>query len=409
MDGEGALRLSFTGGSSRLILLYQSAFRSPESLAFGFSSPWVRFGPLSPAGLLRETENPLGYGPGSGVNDEKTELTVDGSLPPGRRLSLFLAPLPGSLALFSRQSESPQIGGLAVLQAGPCLSAEALVELSRPPARRWGEEWFAGVPPFPGGEILHLAGRATWRAPSLVLSVSACLSECQWAPAGVLFDSQLALGGESLAADLIFGTASPQYVTMRGTGSREGLVGGARLRIKGQDGSAVFRYLLGIGHPEYAWHPFLESRQERGFTFETVLWGSLRDGLALQIGGQSETDFDHEGRATENADCRLAVAWSRKGEPSSIDVAVAREGVKLSWDIGFGGRGIFCTAEGSIGSRSGGAATALFSLRAEGKEGISSVSAGIQGMPLGGGLEDPLSRLLLKLEWRTRMVLRQER
>lgn len=130
------------------------------SILIGLSSPWIHFGPLSPAGSLREACNPLGFLAGSDVFTQRTGFVLDESFPAPPSGALLM-PVARSLGVFYRplDGRGDWAGCMASLLHRPGMSGEGFLSVSDPPSQSAGEKWISSCAPFAGGRILSAGAR----------------------------------------------------------------------------------------------------------------------------------------------------------------------------------------------------------------------------------------------------------
>jgi hypothetical protein len=405
LDGTLAMRVGAETGQVRAVFLYQGRNPSADCFRGGFSCPWLRAGPLSPAGLLRETENPCGYSAGSGVFEERTGLSLDASLPPIRSPALLLEPLPRHLGVFYRTADGgydTRMGGFAALDASLFLSVEALVEFSRPSEGSMGDAWYARYTPYPGGLLVHAAGRTVWRMRPFTLTLSGGVSGYRRGPGGSFLNSQLAVGDEGLGADFLFSLAAKEYVTLDGGGSRDWLAAGGKLYVIGPAGSAILRGSLALAQEECAPHPYLAT----SWDFNAVLEKSLREedssAPRLLAEGEASYDFDAEGEKTPRKTFELGLAWMGGAGESSLKAGYGTAGPKLSSCLRLGDRTVSCSVDArAVFGETRTLMTALIGGRIAKQRSALSFQAGVRELPLAEGTRDFYRRFHASLDWQT--------
>ena len=165
--------------------LLPAAQAGPEKLLAGLSLPWLKLGPLSPAGVLREAANPLGFGAGSDVFVQRSGFLLDLSIPATQAGVLFM-PIPRVLGVFYEPDggEGQRLGCLAGIGSRDGVSVEGFASISEPPARDREEEWLQASSPFPGGKTLTTAARLMLGSPWCGVSATIGASSAERCPPG---------------------------------------------------------------------------------------------------------------------------------------------------------------------------------------------------------------------------------
>ncbi len=403
LDGTLAMRASASTGQTRAVFLYQGQDLSADFFRAGFSCPWLSVGPLAPAGLLRETENPCGYSAGSGVFGERTDLSLDASLPPQRTPALLFEPLPRHLGFFYRTADggyNTRMGGFAALEAAQFCGVEGLVEVSRPDARSIKDAWYARCAPFAGGLLVHAAGRTVWKASPFSLMLSGGISACELGPPGSFLNSQLAVGGDELGADLLFSLAAKEYVTMDGGGNPDWLSAGGKFHARGPAGSAMLRGSFSLAQEECVPHPNLATRWDFGAVLEKSLQADDPVGARLRMEGEACLDIDAEGEDESRRKLTVGLAWIGDAGESVISGGYGDTGPRFSSSLLFGDRTVSfgVDAEAVFGERRT-EVTALLDGRFTKERNVLTLQAGIREVSLTGGTRDLFRRFSASVGW----------
>ncbi len=202
---------------------------------FGLSTPCLILGPVSPAGLFREIQNPLGFSPGSSVFQEKTGMRLDTAFFANKK-GIYIEPLSDRLALFGFTSRKILKSGLLISVpeypfSYPKVRSEFLVSTSLPLRIYPGDRWYLSEPCFPGGRLLHGSARVLFGTPFASIMFSSCVSGGERVSAGTIFNTAVRLESEALESDLYLGLASKSYYTPDGEMPDSSLAAGINLHI----------------------------------------------------------------------------------------------------------------------------------------------------------------------------------
>jgi hypothetical protein len=301
-------RVELEADGFRLVALDARRGLEPVYQAAGLEAPWLVMGPVKPGGLLRELANPLGFTPGSAVFGERSGLRLETSLSGTSRRGLQLAPLPDFLGLYAVRScaEPFTVGGLLRLPLGRVGEAEALAQVALPALAAKTEDWFASEPPYPGGPLLHLAGRIGLQPPAdlresagLVLSWAAALCSGPRVPPGLYSRLIAGLEGRRAAGEALLGVCTQDYRVSEGTGSDQGTQVACRVRLGPRTGTRL----------EADWNR-LVGRPARGLAAAAgYLPGSERWSLRLQL----EAECIRARRVRLEAAGELGRQWATDG------------------------------------------------------------------------------------------------
>lgn len=210
---EGDYRIVLAG---RSVPVGETGANEARVLA-GLSSSWIRIGPLSPAGVLREACNPLGFQAGSDVFVQRSGFVVDSSFP-AQSAGALVMPIARSLGAFYRQlpDGGEWVGCMASAFQRQGASLEGFISLARPPCESMGEEWIADSAPFAGGRILTSAARilAESRPFGMTATLGASLPETSL-PGG-FFNLHLWARTEGLKLFFLLSKADSTYISPSG-------------------------------------------------------------------------------------------------------------------------------------------------------------------------------------------------
>jgi hypothetical protein len=206
-----------------------------QGSCFGLSTPRLILGPVSPAGLFREIQNPLGFSPGSSVFKEKTGMRLDTAFFVNKK-GIYIEPLPDRLALFGFMSREILKSGLLISVPEYHFSHlkvrnEFLVSTSLPLRVYPGDRWYLSEPCFPGGRLFHGSARVILGLPFMSIVLSSCLSGGERVIAGTIFNTAVRLESAALESNLYLGLASKSYYTPDGEMPDSSLAAGMRLHI----------------------------------------------------------------------------------------------------------------------------------------------------------------------------------
>jgi hypothetical protein len=397
-----AVRLGISASDMRFSLLEYGQGRTMA----GLTTPWLRFGPLTPSGLLREAANPLGFGAGSPVFLEATGLRLDLSLP-GSPAGFLCAPVPGSLGFFSIPFASGgEEYGCFIRAAAPSGTAvESLLILSRPPAGASGDEWYLAHAPYPGGALLDAAARFTRADPavSLAMTMGASAGE-RVAPD--LFVHLLFTGeGDGIDLGLLFGAAGPGYRTPRGDVSAEAALVSGAVALRGDGLTVDATYDYAVGRVGFTPGAALPTRQTIGLSVSRRYPATGKNPTRLELAGKKIISWDERARREESARCSASVR-ARMGR---VDL---QAGMECSED----GLGISLTADTKPGLHFSAGLDAGFygvestdrraslvaNLRWSLAGGALTVKAGVEHWPLLSAPPDPGDCLTCTLSWSAR-------
>ena len=393
-----AVRAALEWERSVFRILYARDQSSRESVSAGLVMPWICIGPLSAAGLLRETENPLGFSVGSRVFLEATGLAPDGSFDSMGEYGLMIVPIPERLFLFMTQGpdDEPYAGFLAGFWGESGAGFDTVIEMAEPEKGGQADDWFFDSLPWPGGPIMHAAGRAGFRSPLFSIQMSGCASGSEAAPPGCFIHTYSTAGSEGWGLDAFFGIASREYRTLKGRSSRWGRTAGVSAHFSDELSAASITCSISVGFSDFS-HPFLPTRRTAGFFFERSLAAKRSVGPCLRVDASVDADFDSDGRRTDNAEGMLTLAWMCGGEESRLVSRFSKKGARIRADLRFPLCGGSIGLEGGLAAEGKAAATAILGARLPVSRGSLRFKAGFEDMPLEG--EIAASCFRLAAEW----------
>ncbi len=204
-----------------------------QGSCFGLSTPYLILGPISPAGLFREIQNPLGFNPGSSVFQEKTGMRLNTAFFANKKGIYILS---DRLALFGYISREIFKSGLLISVpeypfSYPKVRSEFLVSTSLPLRVYPGDRWYLSKPCFPGGRLFHGSARVIFGVPLVSIVLSSCVSGGERVNAGTIFNTAVRLESAAMESDLYLGLASKSYYTPDGEMPNSSLAAGIHLYI----------------------------------------------------------------------------------------------------------------------------------------------------------------------------------
>jgi hypothetical protein len=375
------------------------------SFRFGVSTPWLRAGHLSRAGLLRVAYNPLGFSPQSDVFFEQTGLPLERSLDGGRP-GLLLMPLKDVLGLYymDEGQGAAAYGCFASILSSEGSGVEGFVTFSQPDAQGSGEEWFSSRAPFPGGKLLVAGTRCRISVPGAALSAAVGTSRGGRAGPGGFWQVRGSLLGTGAYATLLVSGMDGLYRTPRGTGFEEAQCFAAAGGISNPSGSASVRYSLTIDQPAPVPHPCRATREELAARIERIL--ARANGIEIAGNLKLDKKVSHDEEGTRQDSSRYAVALRASGRG-----AEALGGIELLEPDGLAvfltgiirGRGraphLTLDSRWEARLRESPELTELLTVRLPGPAKSFRVQAGIQGMPLDGTSANLGECVRLKVSW----------
>jgi hypothetical protein len=315
--GHG-FRCELSDAGSRLLLAYQGegppGAAAPGCFAFGLSTPWIRIGTLSPAGLIRETANPLGYGPESDVFSEETGFRLDGSVSSPQRAAVLLMPVPGRVGVFYRVGPGGrgQAGCFARSEPGHRLAVEGLAAVAAPAAAGQQEEWFPRLSPFPGALVAQYAARLLMDLPGAAASATLGLSGGERRPPGAFLHAGLRMGDDSASAALLLGLADGNYTTLSGEGCFERLSARGTFAIRRPSGAVELRCSLDVGQPRFAPARYLPTAGSVGASIERERPLGAVGSVTARIEAERSVHIEPDGGGADSVDCSASLIASSK-------------------------------------------------------------------------------------------------
>jgi hypothetical protein len=383
------------------------ALRSPGpgALTLGFSCLWVRAGPLAPAGLLREANNPLGFTPQSDVFFERTGLPLDRSLD-ATRSCLLLMPIPGSLGLYAVPSTigTPSYGCFASILARNGCCIEGFLSVTRPDADDARDDWFDPTPPFPGGQLLVAGTRTRMSCPWFSCTATVVTSQGERVPPGSFAEVRVSAFARDEYVTLLLGGLNGAYRNPRGAACREASLFAGAAGITRPFGSLRFQYGLRIDKPDFAPHPFRADRQSIEASFERTIVHEAGFDASFRLKAEKRIDRDAAGAAEDTACCTVAV----RGGGSAFDLAAGvdifqPDGMALFLDAallqrGAGPRlGLDSRWESRDGHKQ--ELSEVLTCRLARKGSTVSVAAGIERLPLAARIPAATKYVKLSISW----------
>jgi hypothetical protein len=399
LDAGIEVRTVFRQNGMDLSFLYSRSARDAESMCIELAAPWFVFGPLSPFGLLRETENPLGPSFGKRVFTEVTGLRPDASFGSMGEFGLMIAPVPERAALFMMQSEvgAPRTGCFASIAGDSLPRLDVLYEMAEPGGSGPTDDWFFDGPRWPGGLVIHAAGKASCGSPVFSAAISGGVSGSELTPPGYFLHLYADAGSDELGADILLGRASREYRTLRGRVSRWESAAALGARISDAAYSILFRYSLFLGFAEAA-QPYLPTLGKAVFSLERHFMENRPLGLRMRVTAAVDEGFDSDGRRTGRAEGSISLLSYIKGEESELKLLCTQKEIEVLTDIRLPVCGALVSLQCGLRSDEDAvAATALLGARFHPAFGSMTFKAGIEDMPL--GPEIAASDVRVSVEW----------
>lgn len=397
-----------SGASVRASLEWDGAFfrllLARDSASLAFISPRLRIGPLSPEGLLRETENPLGFNAQSDVFFQASGLTPSGSVDSIEDFGFWMALFPwnGFLFMVREKNSAPAAGLILGVDDASGTGLDAAFTVSEPLRKEPAEDWYQESAPWPGGFLAHAAARAMYRSDSLSLQASGCVSAADRTLPGYFAQSCLKIGDKKLGAGAVFGIAAADYRNREGKAAQWERSAG--FEAHAGDGSytatAQASFMTGFADPA---NPFLPSRGCAGFSLERLVFQTKPSGPRIGAEAALRVDYDSEGSRKDEREGKLALSWKLGGEESRLQTAVSLDGPKAIADLCFPMRGLKIRFHAAVSARGAPTAAALLKARLKLPFGTLGLAAGVEDLPLAG--EIPWSCIRLGVEWRTGPIL----
>jgi hypothetical protein len=377
----------------------------PGPPVLGFSSPWVHAGPLSPAGLLREANNPLGFSPQSDVFFERTGLPLDRSLE-GTRSGLLFMPIPDVLGFYVAPSRLgvPAHGCFASVLSRNGSGVEGFLSISRPDPEELGDDWFAGSAPFPGGELLVAGSRVRVSFPGFSCIATAGTSRGERVPPGAFWHLRAAAFTTGAYATFLAGGSSSTYRSPRGEAFKESALFATAAGITGPPGSLQLRYSLLIDHPGFAPRPFQADRQSFDAGIEAVLMHAAGFDASLKLKGEKRIARDERGAREDAARYTAAMrgGWRSFDALTGVDL-MEPDGIAFFVNAAilrqFQGPRFSLDSRWEAREEESPELTEVFTCRLTLHESAIRVEAGIDHLPVAQKIADPAKHVKLKISW----------
>ena len=295
----------------------------PRELLAGVSLPWLRLGPLSPAGVLREAANPLGFEAGSDVFVQRTGFLLDLAIPARQAGALFM-PIPRTFGVFYEPDGGggQRLGCLASIGSQDGVSIEAFASLAEPPARDMGEEWLEDTAPFPGGRILVTAGRIRLGSPSLGITATLGASAGERCPPGRFIHLHCAVRTAGAGFYLLYAGADRAYLTPSGGHCLDESLISTAFVLSGSSGSADVRLSRSVRQLPFSPGPDRGHQDEASISIQRVLVSSKALLLSGRIDGSTTICTDVDGTPQEGT--RRSAALVARISPFRVEASVSR-------------------------------------------------------------------------------------
>lgn len=409
-------RCALSNGTLRLFCAWQDCASTAGGAeaalpTLALSSPWLIFGPVSIAGLLREASNPLGFSSGSDVFVERTGLLLDGSLPPGSPGFLCM-PMPDVLGLFCLPCACGALayGCFVNVQPAAVCRAEGFLTLTESRSESNGEEWFRASPANPGGAVMVTGVRVLLDFPGLSLGTTFGGSLCERSPPGSFWHLHGSWHWNGFFAEAILGSADGTYRRPDGMGSEGVSAFSGSVGIERPASSAKISYSLSLDQPGFAPRPLRAGREAMEIALEQDFAVAAGLDLSCRAEVEKRTTRVPSGARQETGRCSAAVKGTLGGfeADTRVDVNIPG-GIDLSLSGAFpraGGSPRLCL-EARVERLAAACPvlTALAALHLERKDSTLTLETGIEGCAISTGTNDAMKYLKLKVSWSTRRVL----
>ena len=381
-----------------------AADASPEVLA-GLSCPWLRVGPLSPAGILREAWNPMGFQAGSDVFVERSGFILDASFP-RQQEGILLMPLPRTLGVFCEQLSGggEWAGCMASVFQRPGMSFESFVSLSAPPRGSRGEEWITDRVPFAGGKVLCGAARFVFDSQPFAAAATFGASSGETCLPGAFLHAHFGVRVEPFRLFLLFAKADSAYCSPRGERPRDASLVSGALLVETEGGRADLRLSRSVRQPEFSPRPFLADRTEASFTVEKVLATTEQALLRARVEGGRIVHGESDG--DQDSTSRCAAAATLRVSPFTFESGFGCDGTqgisaRVSMEATLDHHGSLAGFQGTVFHLEGGAQeiSALFTARLARKSFRVTLTAGLEELKLAATPPDFGKSLRLSLLW----------
>jgi len=267
-SGEIRNRIELQNGESVFFAADIRSKNEVEYQAIGVSSPYLRAGPLALKGLLREIFNPLAYGPGSSVFQERPEIRLERSFSGSSKTGIVFDPVPDHAECFLFHSSGvTKAGGSLSVPVGSYLETHLLFSTSQPKRETVDDSWFTDRLPFPGDRLIHGATRLALDHPGLFGSLSLGISAGRRIVPGYFTLLDIVMKTEMFQPELSVGISSPRYFTPDGKWCSRGMSLGLVLTFLPFDFIELEGgYTCRLDHPsgwESAMRRYLSSEEKR--------------------------------------------------------------------------------------------------------------------------------------------------
>jgi len=379
----------------------------PRLLA-GVSSSWLRIGPLSPAGALREASHPLGFQAGSDVFVQRTGFVLDTSFP-AQPSGILLMPLPRTLGVFARELSTggEWVGCMASVLQIPGLGLEGFVSLSGPPRGSMGEEWITESAPFAGGRILSGAARLLADCPPFGMTATFGVSRGEMSLPGSFIHVHLAARTGALSFFLLLARADGTCTSPSGDHPPEESLVSTAFQVADAGGEVDVRISHAICQPSFAPGLFRAGRTEASLAAEKSMAAGNQALVSVRAEGSRIIHEETDGG--QGSASRCAATTAVRVSPVRLE-----SGVACSQDEGVSARfmaeavldhhGSLASFEGTASHLDGGEQdfSALCSLRLGRKSFRVTVGAGLTDVRFRAVGEDFLEGLKLSILWDSR-------
>jgi hypothetical protein len=395
--------LSVRGALALDSALLTGACRNGSAFAAAIETPWLRAGPLCPAGLLRVAYDPLGFSPQSEVFSELTGLVIDSTLE-SEKPGIVMMPVPEILGMYFVNDPPGTFGWCASLVSPQGSGVEGFLSLSRPLPEPPGDEWVSSRPLYPGGQLLVAGTRILFAVPGLEMAAALGASQGEQVGQGAFWQLRASVHGAGAWAVFLAAGADREYRTPRGTGFDEGQELAAACGVAGAPGSARLLCSFLLCHPEMAPHPCRATREALEAGGELVL--ARRRGVEVALGAQGRVRVARgaDGGCEVSPRCAAAlrVGVGRFRASAGVE-GVGTETLALFLDTELLRRaaspGFACSSRWEADRAGGVLLTGFLCVRVPLDQGSIAVQAGVERLPAAAGRVDLRESLRLRLSW----------
>ena len=416
---ELLLRGDLRTGDYRLALAALCDLRGPDTVAptgllAGLSSSWLRIGPLSAAGILREACNPLGFQAGSDVFVQRSGFVLDESFP-APPSGIILMPVERALGIFFRPlgDGGEWVGVMGSLFRRSGLSVEGFLSLADPAPEPVGEEWVSSAAPFAGGRILSSAARILFETWPLGLSATVGTSRGEALPPGSFYHLHLWAHTGPLRIFLLLAQADGTYTTPSGEHPADSGMVSCAVVLSDKEGSVDFHLSEAIRQRAFSAHPFLGSRMEADFGAEKCVALAGETLLTTRVEGSRIVHREEDG-ATDSV-LRCAAFAGARVSPFRMETGASWDRTSglaalLAGEATLDRRGSRASVESAVRHLDHEAQTfsILFSLRWERSDFGVTVGAGLEDVEFSSFPRDLGQGLRLSVDWRLKEIREEE-